>query len=560
MDHVGWLSDVYGPRLTGSPGFEQAADWAMKRLTDWGLGQRAARKWKFGKGWSLTRFNAHLIEPQVQPLIGYPKAWTPGTNGHVTGDVVRVAIGSDADFEKYRGKLSGKIVLSQPAREVRMLEGRIVLADGRRRCSRKRAGCRFRRRRRPAPRRRAGPSLADKTLQFFLAEGVAAVLRSRQRSIDGGDGRQRDLSPMTAACRRRHDLRSSGGGPRDENAGKVPPQVTLAVEHYNRMVRVLDRGLPVKVELDIQAQFHDETDTNGFNVIAEISRHRPGERGRADRRAPRQLALRSGATDNAAGVAVMMEAMRILKTVGAKPRRTIRVALWGGEEQGLLGSRAYVRSTSASRGAKPEHQKLAAYYNVDNGTGRIRGVWMQGNVAIAPIFGEWTAGAHDLQALATDVAGNAHLGAIQSLTIDNTAPTIAITTPIAGNDVVNASEDNTVVVSGTTSGVEDGQTVTVTFSDGSAPDVVVTATVTGNAWTASAADISGLDNGPISVTADVSDLAGNPASDSESSRSTTWRRRLRSRHRSRATTWSMPLRTTPWWCRARPPVWKTARP
>ena len=388
MDHVGWLSDVYGPRLTGSPGFAQAADWAVKRLSEWGLANAKTEKWKFGKGWSLTRFQAHLVEPQRQPVIGYPKAWTPGTQGAVTADVVRVAIGSEADFEKYRGKLSGKIVLSQPAREVRMLEGRItwrmgdeLLAEAERLPIPPAAGPRP-----PAP---AGPSLAEKALQFFLAEGVVAVLdRGSDQSIVAMGGNE-NLSPMT----QRPDggtIFVQAGGPRDENAGKVPPQVTLAVEHYNRLVRVLDRGLPVKMEIDIQAQFHDEVDMNGMNVIAEIPGTDPAG----------ELVLlgahldtwhsSTGATDNGAGVAVMMEAVRILKTVGVKPRRTIRIALWGGEEQGLLGSRAYVREHLGDAAKpKPEYQKLSAYYNLDNGSGRIRGVWMQGNVAITPIFAQW---------------------------------------------------------------------------------------------------------------------------------------------------------------------------
>lgn len=388
MDHVGMLSDVYGPRLTGSPGFEQAAAWAMKRLTEWGLGNARLERWKFGKGWSLTRFNAHLLEPQVQPLIGYPKAWTPGTNGRVTADVIRVAIASETDFEKYRGKLKDKIVLSQTAREVRMLEGRItwrmgddLLAEAGRLPIPA-----------PAPPRAApppGPSLADKTLQFFLTEGVAAVFDRGSDQSTVAMGGNENLSPMT----QRVDggtIFVQAGGPRDENAGKVPPQVTLAVEHYNRMVRVLDKGLPVKVELDIQAQFHDEADMNGLNVIAEI----PGTDLASEvvligahldswHSAP-------GATDNAAGVAVMMEAARLLRTVGAKPRRTIRIALWGGEEQGYLGARAYVREHLGDLAKpKPAYEKHSAYFNVDNGTGRIRGVWMQGNVAITPIFDQW---------------------------------------------------------------------------------------------------------------------------------------------------------------------------
>ncbi len=238
----------------------------------------------------------------------------------------------------------------------------------------------------PAP---AGPSLADKTLQFFLAESVVAVLdRGSDQSIVAMGGNE-NLSPMT----QRVDggtIFVQAGGPRDDNAGKVPPQVTLAVEHYNRLVRLLDKGLPVKMAIEIQAQFHDEVDMNGMNVIAEL----PGSD------LASEIVLigahldtwhsSTGATDNGAGVAVMMEAMRILKAVGAKPRRTIRIALWGGEEQGYLGSRAYVREHLGEAAApKPEYQRHSAYYNLDNGTGRIRGVWMQGNVAITPIFAQW---------------------------------------------------------------------------------------------------------------------------------------------------------------------------
>jgi len=394
MDPVFWLSEVYGPRLTGSPGLKQAGDWAVKRLTEWGLANARQEKWKFGKGWSLVRFSAHMVEPQIQPLIGFPKSWTPGTNGTVAAEVVRVAIGSEADFDKYRGKLSGKIVLSQPAREVKMLEGRITwrMDDAMLKEAETMPvppppppGAR------PASPPPAGPSLQDKIQQFLLAEGVVAALdRGSDASLVAMGGME-NLAAMTP----RTDggtIFVGSGGPRDENAGKVVPQVTLAVEHYNRMIRLLDRGIPVKVELNIQAQFHDETDMNGFNVIAEI----PGSD------LANEIVLlgahldsthaATGATDNAGGSAVMMEAMRILKTVGAKPRRTIRLGLWGGEEEGLAGARAYVRDHLAdpkTMQLKPEHQNLSAYYNVDNGSGRIRGVWMQGNLAIAPIFEQW---------------------------------------------------------------------------------------------------------------------------------------------------------------------------
>lgn len=387
MDHEWWLSDVYGPRLTGSPGIKQAGDWAAKRLAEWGLANVHQETWKFGKGWSLQRFSAHLVEPQIQPLIGYPKAWTPGTAGPVTADVVAVSIRSEADFEKYRGTLAGKIVLTQPAREVKMLDGRIVwrmddamLAEAETMPLPS-----------PSAPRPGGPSLQDKVNQFLLAEGVVAAFDRGSDSAMVPMGGMENLSAMT----QRVDggtIFVMGGGPRDANAGKVVPQVTLAVEHYNRMARLIERKIPVKVEINIEARFHDETDANGFNVIADIPGTDPsGEMVIIGAHLDSGHSA-TGATDNGTGVAVLMEAMRVLQTIGVRPRRTIRLALWGGEEQGYAGARAYVRDHLAdvkTLQLKPEHGKVAAYYNLDNGAGKIRGVWMQGNLAITPIFGEW---------------------------------------------------------------------------------------------------------------------------------------------------------------------------
>ena len=198
---------------------------------------------------------------------------------------------------------------------------------------------------------------------------------------------------------------TNGGPYQNDYAGKdLVPSITLAVEQYNRMVRILDKKIPVRVELNVEAKFYDETEPNGFNVIADF----PG--GDLSNEAvllgahldSHQSA--TGATDNAAGSAVMMEAMRILKAVGAKPRRTIRIALWGGEEEGLLGSKAYVRdhlADIATKVVKPEHQNLSAYYNLDNGTGRIRGVWLQDNLAVAPIFRSWFQPLRDLDVTGT---------------------------------------------------------------------------------------------------------------------------------------------------------------
>jgi carboxypeptidase Q len=308
LDHVSWLADVYGPRLQGSPAMRQAADWVAKTVTGWGFANVHQEKWPFGTGWSLVRFNAHMIEPQIQPLIGVPRSWTPGTSGPVTADVVRVDIRSAADFDNYRGKLAGKIVLIQPLREVRLLEGIVV--------QRWNDALLKEAMTTPIPAAPAaesatthGPSLADQMQRFFVDEHVAAIFdRGSDASLVAGDNQMSWRTQRTDGG----TIFPSAGGSRDANAAAVVPAVTLAVEHYNRMVRILDKGLPVKVELDVKAQFHAETDANGFNVIADLpgsdlaselvilGAHLDG------------VGTGTGATDNAAGVAVMMEYILII--------------------------------------------------------------------------------------------------------------------------------------------------------------------------------------------------------------------------------------------------------
>ena len=197
----------------------------------------------------------------------------------------------------------------------------------------------------------------------------------------------------------------TGNQSRGADAGTGVPGVTLAVEHYNRMVRILEKNVPVKVELNLQTKFYDETTPNGFNTVAEIPGTDPALKDEVVILGAHfdSVAAATGATDNATGSAAMMEAMRILKAIGVKPRRTIRIALWGGEEEGLLGSRAYVSehfADPATMVLKPDHAKVAAYFNSDNGTGRVRGVWLQGNLAVQPIFAQWIAPLEDLGVVA----------------------------------------------------------------------------------------------------------------------------------------------------------------
>ena len=416
LDHISWLCDVYGPRVTGTPAIEQAGLWAMAQLREWGLSNVHEERFAFGHGWSLVRFHAHMIAPQVMPLIGYPKSWSSSTDGTVTAEVVRVDIRTAADFEEYRGILRGRIVLPQPARDVRMLDGDVVLrmtdeqlAEASRIQVPPAAATR-------RPRPGGGRSFSDRLQQFYVEEGVVAVLDRGSDSVMIGAGS--GLSHQT----QRTDggtIFVGRGGPRDENAGTLVPSVTLAVEHYNRMVRILDKGLPVRVELHVETEFHAEAaagdQMNAFNILAEI----PGT-DLAD-----EVVMigahfdtthaGTGATDNATGVAAMMEVMRILQAIDVRPRRTIRLALWGAEEQGLLGSREYVRrhfGDAETLTLHPAHEKLSAYFNIDNGSGKLRGIWLQENFAATPVFDEWIASMRDLGVTTTgprSVSGTDHM-------------------------------------------------------------------------------------------------------------------------------------------------------
>jgi carboxypeptidase Q len=405
MDTLFWLTDRYGPRLTGSPAMDEAGAWTMKKMTEWGFANVHREDWDFGRSWSLERFSAHLIAPQIQPLVGFPKTWSPGTAGVVTADVVRATIASEADFAKYKGQLNGKIVLAQPARAVRMLEGPfIVRMDG---DLAKEAETT------PVPAQRGqrgrGGAAADdaadqpgggrgqqqqfqaKLQQFYKDEGVVAVLDR------GSDADAANMGSNLSVNQQRPDGGTVFPGTVNRTTTVAVPQVTLAVEHYNRMMRLLEHDVPVKVELDVRVRFHENT--KGFNIVGEIPGTDPtGEVVMLGAHFDSHP-FATGATDNATGSTAMLEALRIIRTLGLKPRRTIRVALWGGEEQGLLGSRAYVQAhfgDPQSMQLKPEHAKLAAYFNLDNGTGKIRGVWMQSNLAVQPIFEQWIAPLKDL--------------------------------------------------------------------------------------------------------------------------------------------------------------------
>lgn len=429
MQTLSYLTDVIGPRLTGSPNLKRANEWTRNQLTTWGLENARLEPWgPFGVGWTLERFSAQVIAPQCIPLIACPKAWSPGVRGTHVGEVIYVEASTEADLEKYRGRLKGAIVLNSPTRDVparfeplgrRWTEEELArMAQGRRDAPRGPG---------EAPRRPSGPGTTAgnpavsggqsprlspaRRLAFFLQEGVAVVVEPSTRGDGGTLFVQSASLPATGSPNSRTQRAPR---PWDRKAPKTVPQMVMAVEDYNRLVRMIRQGERPRMAVQMTVRFHDR-DLMAYNTLADL----PGT-DKKDEVVMLGAHLDSwhgatGATDNAVGCAVVMEAMRILKAVGVQPRRTIRVALWTGEEQGLFGSAAYVEqhlsalesapATGEQGGAaqrrrvnKPDYEKFCVYFNLDNGTGRIRGIYAQGNEAAATLFKEWLVPFHDLGA------------------------------------------------------------------------------------------------------------------------------------------------------------------
>ncbi len=406
MQTFGHLTEQIGPRLTNSPNMAKANAWTREKLGQWGLSNVHDEAFDdFGRGWEYRSSSLDLLGPRTLTLRAVPKAWTPGTAGPVEGEAMLVAIKTKADLDKYKGKLKGRIVLLSEAREYKAG----TEADSKRYDE---AGLttllEFTVPKDPNPaerRKRAGEYVQRQELTqainaFLVEEGAIAAL-----SISGWDN---------------GIIRVGGGGSRRAGEAVGVPELAVAAEHYNPIVRALERNETVRLRVNVDARFTSQTNDPGFNTLAEI----PGS-GKADEVVIIGAHMDSwhagtGAADNAAGVAVMMEAMRILKAVGAKPRRTIRIALWSGEEQGLIGSAAYVsrhigefpestdpeqkklpRAFQENRGPlqrKRDYDKVSAYFNLDNGSGRIRGIYAQENLAAMPIFEAWLAPFHDVGA------------------------------------------------------------------------------------------------------------------------------------------------------------------
>lgn len=402
------LTDRLGPRLTGSPAMKRANEWTRDRMSEWGLSRARLDAWEFGQGWTYSKVQVRMVAPESKPLEALPKGWTVGTEGAVRGAAVRVTLAKPEDLEAQKGKLAGKVVLLDGFRGETEAENR------------------------PGPMRtddfeRWSPERLAELVELDIREPRGESWRARARKRVGFS---KQLAEFLASegvvatielSSRDHGIVRVGGeaANRDASRPRGVPGLVMAAEPYQRLLRLLEDGATVELELDVETAFHGE-DPSSYNTLAEL----PG----TDKRSELVMAgahldswhAGTGATDNAAGVAVVMEALRILKAIGAKPRRTIRVALWSGEEQGLLGSRDYVERYVASRPEttdpeelklpkglreetwpltpKPEHSKISAYFNLDNGGGRIRGIYTQGNVAAAPLFASWLAPLEDLGA------------------------------------------------------------------------------------------------------------------------------------------------------------------
>jgi carboxypeptidase Q len=401
------FTDVAGPRLANSPGLKRAQDWAVNELKTWGAVNAKREAWgKFGKGWEIQKNYVAITAPYYHNIIAVPKAWTPGTNGLVKSEVILLKLDSLPDLAKYAGKLKGKIVMM----DVKGTGGQTYRPDAARytdsvltamgNATPAQAGGGQRRGGQGGPGNRGAMAAAAAMRQalpkFYLSEGVALVL-TQARGTDG-------------------TVFTSNGASYADTAKAVAPEIETSTEDYQRILRLTKAGVKVTLEADIKTEFF-ANDLQGYNVVGELKGTDPKLKdelviigGHLD-----SWHAATGATDNAAGSAVMMEAMRILTRVGFKPRRTIRIVLWSSEEQGIHGSRNYVLNhfgDAKTMVLKPEQGKVSAYYNLDNGTGKIRGIYLQGNAAAGDLFKSWFAPFKDLGATTVTInntGGTDHL-------------------------------------------------------------------------------------------------------------------------------------------------------
>jgi hypothetical protein len=418
METLRYLTDTIGPRLTGSPALKEANEWTRDQLEEWGLENAQLEPWgPFGRGWSFSRAAVHMLEPRQVPLMALPRGWTPGTEGPIQGTVMKVKIESEEDFEEYQGKLDGKILLVADARDIESPE--------------------------ESGFERYAPGELAELAEFEIPpeEREEWVVKARERyklnkALNESLVEEGALATLDISSRDNGIIRLRSAGSREPGESVGVPSLAVAAEQYNWLVRLVEDEVEVVLEIDVETQFHDD-DLMAYNTLAEI----PGTDkvdeivmigGHLDSWHPG-----TGSNDNATGCAVAMEAVRILQALGARPRRTIRIGLWGGEEQGFLGSRAHVEHHYATRPepedpevrelpsylwgqqwpieTKPAHALLSGYFNLDNGSGKIRGIYTQNNVAVAPIFEAWLKPFHDLGA---DTVTNRDTGGTDHIPFD----------------------------------------------------------------------------------------------------------------------------------------------
>lgn len=408
MATIRYLTDVIGPRLTNSPGQRRANQWTKQQLEKWGIQNAKVDPWgEFGRGWEMKHFSGTVTaNEQTTTLRAYPKAWSPSTNGPITAPVIYVDATDDAGLEKYKGKLKGAIILTQNERPVNdMFKAPATRQSDEALNTMENA--------KPAvPGGGGGPGgpgggggggqfqFNQKKMRMYFEEGAAALFDSGG-GVDAGTIRVMGASlPPAPATAPGTPNPFAGTRIFSKGAPATIPQFVLEVEQYNRLVRLAKAGVATTVNMHLQVEFYDD-DLTGYNTIAEIPGTDPVLKdeivmvgGHLD-----SWHAGTGATDNGAGVTASMEALRIIQASGLKPRRTIRIGLWTGEEQGLMGARGYVAKTLGEQAPgqgpnrpivkKPGHDKFAAYYNLDNGTGQIRGIYLQGNEQLRSTFKNW---------------------------------------------------------------------------------------------------------------------------------------------------------------------------
>lgn len=359
------LTVTIGPRLTASPAYRRAAEWTRDRLASYGLENARLEPWQFGRGWTLEKLTVEMIEPRYLALVGYADGWASSTSGEIAAAPVFIGGKSPEEVEALRSKLKGAIVLTQLAMT------NFVRAD------------------RPQP--------SDPAYVPLSAAYATGVGRGRAPAPPPGPTpagriakslREAGAAVLVKPSRGEHGTVFVTG--RDEGPGAVP-SVTLSAEHYNLIVQMLEQNVPVKLRINLQSKYFDDDGGKAYNVLAELAGADPAVRDEVVMIGAHLDSWHTGtgATDNADGVTTVMEAMRILKVIAARPRRTIRVALWGGEEQGLVGSRAWVKQHLAGPENAATREKFDVYLNIDNGTGPIYGWYLENREALLSLFDQW---------------------------------------------------------------------------------------------------------------------------------------------------------------------------